>query len=91
MTDPTPRRDAARSGPESHVDARSASTTGEEARDASQALSEAVCEACRAVRPLDRLEAFPGGEGLYRCKDTGACRVRFRNLKNRSAWAGKGN
>jgi hypothetical protein len=91
MTNPTPRRDAVRSGPESHVDARSASTTGEEARDASQALSEALCEACRAIRPLDRMEPFPGGEGLYRCKDAGACRVRFRNLKNRPAGAGKDN
>jgi hypothetical protein len=86
MTDQTPRRDAARSGPESHVDARSASTTGEETRDASQALSEAVCEACRAIRPMDRLEPFPGGEGLYRCADRDDCLVRFRSLK-RPAWA----
>jgi hypothetical protein len=76
MTDPTPRRDAARSGPDGTAD-----------RNAAQDGREALCEACRAIRPLDRLEPFPGDQGRYRCADTGACRVRYRNLK-RPAWAG---
>jgi hypothetical protein len=51
MTDPTPRRDAARSGPESAANGRNASTADEEARGTSRTLSEAPCEACRAIRP----------------------------------------
>jgi len=47
---------------------------------------EGRCEACRTLRPLDRLEPHPGGEGLWRCADRDDCRDRFRKLK-RPSWA----